>query len=180
MAGPETREVLQCVYAPRSAPLDQATGQPTNDRLPDNQRFESAFARQAILSLSFPSSRSVAQATKNIRGRLSNKNVLIAAAYALYNGGAATAARTLAACSLDEVTAFAKAAVVAQAEAGGQDATAAGGTSQALDPGTTSSLIDTVHAAAAADPIGFLHLERLQPRRVGSADTPRVSHAGWS
>jgi hypothetical protein len=186
---PETREILQCVYAPRTPSLDAETGQPTSAKLPEEEKLQNTFAKQALLSAAFDNPKIVDLVLQNMPADLANHKTLSSAAQALYTRSPGVIAQMLAPIPLDDIVAFARAAIIARDQLvknskqtakgkngkNGSKEPAGGKPDQAddetfelqnlalttFDPDSRMSLIDILRDAAVVDPVGFLHLERL-------------------
>jgi len=177
--------------------LDALTGQPVNVHLPDAERVQSVFVKQALLSTAFKNAATASQILQLVKGNYTHLDTLHNAVKALYTAKPAAAASLLAHVSIVEVAAFAKAAVAAQSSKGAPQAkkmaiSAAQQTaieSQQKD----TDIIEMLERSAVVDPVGFLHLERLQftPVRYRKGDlmysitllpgeTSRITHREWS
>ena len=193
---PETREVLRCLYAPRA---------PLPGEAPDTQPAvaiqKQAILKQAILSTAFDDPKSVASVVAAIAGKAEQGKMLSVAAFALHGSDPVKATEVLADISLDAVLDFARAASAARIDLesatknGAQNLISTSTERQVAERehGSRSALIDALERSARVDPVGFLHLERLQFTPVSyrqgelvysvtlmPGEIVRLTHQEWS
>ncbi|MEU7906227.1 hypothetical protein [Actinoplanes sp. NPDC049118] len=179
VVGPETREILQCLYAPRARQLRSPDDSDVDRTLTRTDAGGAAsahpvsvFTKQAILAAAIGRNPDMPTILDMVDPALPDRTAIVAAARALRSPQPAAAAPLLADVSMEHTLEFARAALGARAGVDARStlrpaavATMATDQTEVVEPddelAQDEAVVEALRRSAKVDPIGFLHLERL-------------------